>query len=689
MEELKKIRMVKPKIKSGYFTNENDEPKNLIEDGRIKVNTGAEVIEGTTDADNKQKMISDISNVILGENPDRKSAKIINDSDKIIYISLADIAKMNKGIRLDANGGNYPINADNLYTGAVSGISADLDSLQYLNCEDTAHWANFGGGDTATFSVDNVDFKEGVGSLKFSVDVFSTVHNFCSCKYTGQANLDISLYTNRKLTFWLYLDAEIYANLDANYPVIYLFTTSDANRIYFNSSLVSQLTGAGWNYIELDLASPDGNPGSFDFSDFDYIRFGIKYDAGTSDFVWKLDDIKFTRFIPHDSKMIHNCDTKVGNGNWHGDNDTQNVVTDAVTFKEGIGSIKWDVDVSKSANHISSISNHTMASVDLSDYENTGKIRVRWYCDDPTYIRLVSLWWGTGVVYNVDHWKKHAYTQYDGSAFVAGWNLLELDWATATPYGTPDAADVHSLFFYVYYSASQPDAVDWRIDDIHCVLPKRLIISESPVNNLVGHWKFNEETGMVTRDSSGQGNDGILVNMEEGDWVDGKFGKALQFDGALEHVLVSSANYNFQAADSFSISCWIKTSIGTQQLIIDNRTGNYPYYILRVLGDVIQFQTGTDAPHLGGITGGTVVSDGEWHHIVAVRNVVTGKLYLYVNGNEDATPATDNSGNIGTNRIKIGCHFSSTGFGIVGTIDDVRIYNKILTQAEITALYEG
>ena len=177
-------------------------------------------------------------------------------------------------------------NASQLYVGWQNGI-------QYLNCEDTASWSNFGAGDQATFSVDNVDFKEGVGSLKFSVDVSTSINNFCACNYIGQANLDISAYSTGKLTFWIYLDAEIYANLNANYPVIHLFTTSDANYIYFNSSLVSQLTGAGWNYIELDLASPDGSPGSFDFSDFDYIRFGIKYDAGTSDFVWKLDDIQF------------------------------------------------------------------------------------------------------------------------------------------------------------------------------------------------------------------------------------------------------------------------------------------------------------------------------------------------------------------------------------------------------------
>ena len=117
-----KIRFFQPPIQSGYFTNENDEPKNLIEDGRLKVNTGVITIIGTTNADNNQKEIGSDSTTILDENSGRKFADIVNDSDETIYISLADTAEMNKGIRLNANGGAYQINADNLYTGKVSGI---------------------------------------------------------------------------------------------------------------------------------------------------------------------------------------------------------------------------------------------------------------------------------------------------------------------------------------------------------------------------------------------------------------------------------------------------------------------------------------------------------------------------------------------------------------------------------------
>ena len=47
---------------------------------------------------------------------------------------------------------------------------------------------------------------------------------------------------------------------------------------------------------------------------------------------------------------------------------------------------------------------------------------------------------------------------------------------------------------------------------------------------IVGIWKFDEGKGVTTKDSSGNENDGALMNKPK--WVDGKFGKALEFDGS-------------------------------------------------------------------------------------------------------------------------------------------------------------
>ena len=54
-------------------------------------------------------------------------------------------------------------------------------------------------------------------------------------------------------------------------------------------------------------------------------------------------------------------------------------------------------------------------------------------------------------------------------------------------------------------------------------------------NNIMGMWLFDEGKGKVATDSSGNGNDGEIHDAE---WVDGKFGKALSFDGVGNWVEV-------------------------------------------------------------------------------------------------------------------------------------------------------
>jgi hypothetical protein len=62
------------------------------------------------------------STEILAANADRKYAAIVNDSDTDIYLGVGEAAVLNKGIRLNANGGSYEITWMNLYKGAIYGI---------------------------------------------------------------------------------------------------------------------------------------------------------------------------------------------------------------------------------------------------------------------------------------------------------------------------------------------------------------------------------------------------------------------------------------------------------------------------------------------------------------------------------------------------------------------------------------
>lgn len=72
----------------------------------------------------------------------------------------------------------------------------------------------------------------------------------------------------------------------------------------------------------------------------------------------------------------------------------------------------------------------------------------------------------------------------------------------------------------------------------------------------VGMWHFDEGSGTTAKDSSGNKNDGTLKNSPK--WVDGKFGKALQFDGSSSYVIVHIGT----PPQSISLSAWIYPTDG-------------------------------------------------------------------------------------------------------------------------------
>ncbi len=74
----------------------------------MAINDGIEVDNSTT--------------VALLANGARKIANLVNDSDEVIYLALGEDAELNKGIRLNAGGGNFEINATNMWKGAVNAI---------------------------------------------------------------------------------------------------------------------------------------------------------------------------------------------------------------------------------------------------------------------------------------------------------------------------------------------------------------------------------------------------------------------------------------------------------------------------------------------------------------------------------------------------------------------------------------
>ena len=149
------------------------------------------------------------------------------------------------------------------------------------------------------------------------------------------------------------------------------------------------------------------------------------------------------------------------------------------------------------------------------------------------------------------------------------------------------------------------------------------------------YWSFNEGTGLLAHDFSGNGNTGTLTNSPT--WVTGKLGYGLSFNGSNQYVVDTKVINDTQA----TISIWVKfssnpSSTGLIAGFVNGLAG--PQYdkelLLGTNGKVTWYVFDGSAKSA---VGNTVITDGKWHHIVGTANGTNA--ILYVDGVQDGTIA--------------------------------------------------
>jgi len=237
-----------------------------------------------------------------------------------------------------------------------------------------------------------------------------------------------------------------------------------------------------------------------------------------------------------------------------------------------------------------------------------------------------------------------------------------------------------TTFFYMYYG--NPDITS--ASDINSTFIRI-------IDGLVGAWHFDEGEGTIAYDSSGNGNHGTIYGAT---WTDGKFGKALSFDGSDDYVdCGNDASLDMDITGSFTIEAWVKLNglTGDYQVIAgrwyDGETADQSYGL--------QFRSNSSIP-------GVIVYDisetgcyspegidfDQWYHIVGLYD----GSYLRVYVNNTQKNSCSYSGNIANTNapFTIGRWTKSDDKNpFYGTIDEVRIYNQALTPEEISDLYNN
>lgn len=199
-------------------------------------------------------------------------------------------------------------------------------------------------------------------------------------------------------------------------------------------------------------------------------------------------------------------------------------------------------------------------------------------------------------------------------------------------------------------------------------------------DTLVLHFTFDEGNGDEVLDDSMYLNHGEIKGNPK--WVDGKSGKALEFDGVGDSVLVQNADsLNIKAA--LTMEMWVNAGASAEikHSGIEKggwEAGGYSLYPVYEGGTVIQFFDLPPACGDAGIRGSNIA--GNWHHLVGTWD---GKdIFLYIDGEVAKSGACEGELKSSVQPVYIGSRLGGERF-LTGTVDEVRIYNRALTQDEV------
>jgi hypothetical protein len=227
-----------------------------------------------------------------------------------------------------------------------------------------------------------------------------------------------------------------------------------------------------------------------------------------------------------------------------------------------------------------------------------------------------------------------------------------------------------------------------EIGDVEIACPETCV---KPPRKMVSWWPLDELAGATTAIDIGWGNDGPYTGTTS---IVGKVSRARRFNGQSDFIRVPDHASLDMGTGDFSIDCWVRTPVGGTpgvQVIVEKRENPTRGWSLYLFNGNPGFQL-ADGAGFSNYGTTTNVADGNWHFVAASvdRNNPTG-LIIYVDGVPNTFNPTAHSGSV-SNASALWIGSREPAFGQIlfnGDIDEVELFRRALTQADVDSIYEA
>lgn len=197
-----------------------------------------------------------------------------------------------------------------------------------------------------------------------------------------------------------------------------------------------------------------------------------------------------------------------------------------------------------------------------------------------------------------------------------------------------------------------------------------------PKNEMAGYWRFEGNAS----DASCNSNDGTINGATP---IAGFLGRGFDFDGTNDYIDAGN-DATLTLADSITVAAWVWHDSGNGHVV--NRGGGWSDYGYSMYWYSSKIRIELQKSGEKTILDITQPSNGAWHHLAFTWDIISKKIYVYIDGVKAGSSATFN-GPIGTpsQNLNIGRNQLHSAY-FNGKIDEVQIFNRALSEDEIKSI---